>query len=150
MKTSAVLLLLVGIAGVLATSSPTPVEDNTLVWTIESPGGYYILNGDQNDQNPTVNLTAGVTLTLVVHTASNHPVCVLIEPVRGGTKYPAATPVTCSNSVNFTVPIPATNYPPTLYFLCAFHGFYATVNLQPPSTPPELPKVELAQSIAIN
>jgi hypothetical protein len=107
--------LCLGLAVCLAVAgSKCFAADAMTEWLIQSPGGYYTLNNDDSQQNPTVNITAGQTLLLVTQTARNHPVCVQTDNVRGGTKYALTSPAICSNSVNFTIPIPAENYPQTL------------------------------------
>jgi len=103
--------------------------------TITSPGfNQYSVNGVAG--NPTINLIAGTTNSLVINTASLHPV--VIQTAQNNlpaNQYSGATPQSV-NSGTIRVTIPLTGHPSVLYYLCNVHQFFGQINIIDPPQPP--------------
>jgi hypothetical protein len=113
---------------------------------VTTPGvglnGYqFFINGTNNtgaasgpglSNSPPLTLTAGQTYTFNISDAPIHPFeIVSTTPGAGATQYPGATPVSTASGT-MTLVIPATGFPTTLYYECAFHFFYGQITVQPP------------------
>jgi hypothetical protein len=106
---------------------------------ISSPGFFYnVTNIPANtvypDQNPQLNLTAGATYRLIIGVASFHPVVIATNntaspPVNAAYSGASAQIIT-SGAIDVT--LPASNYPPVLYYRCNIHGFNGQINILPP------------------
>jgi hypothetical protein len=103
----------------------------------------YVVNGQSSGQpatNGNVNdslnfsLNAGATYMVSMNTASIHPVDICTNPDTTSHYDGASAQAVSSGTVTLT--IPATNYPPTLYYICDNHLFYGTITVSPPQPPP--------------
>src|SRR5262249_54412785 len=68
------------------------------------------------------------------NTAAFHPVDICTNPNTSSPYVGASAQSTSSGTV--TVTIPATNYPPFLYYICDIHTFYGIITVNPPQPPP--------------
>ncbi len=102
--------------------------------TITTPGGVYwfIVDGG-TEQNPTIELQAGVTNILNIQTDGFHPVVVTSSPDTED-PYSGADPQN-RNDAPIAVSTPESGFPTTLYYMCYFHGFYGEIHLTAPPSP---------------
>jgi len=114
-------------------------------YTVTTPNAQY--DYDVNNQNsglPAQNanvddslnfsLPAGATYLFSMNTATIHPVDICTYP--DGISYYSGASAQTVNSGTVTVTIPATNYPPALYYVCDIHLFYGVITITPPQPPP--------------
>jgi hypothetical protein len=115
---------------------------NNILYGISAPGFFFNVtnvpaNTVYSGSNPTLNLTAGATYRLIIGTASIHPVVIATNSSGSGVNpplnfaYSGASPQAVSFST-ITVTIPASNYPPVLYYQCNIHDFFGQINILPP------------------
>jgi hypothetical protein len=114
---------------------------------VTTPDGNYAfaVNGLTSGQTPTnayvddslnFTLNAGATYVFSMDTAFIHPV-VIATNADPFSDYVGASEEAVTSGV-VTVTIPATNYPPTLYYICNIHFFYGVITIAPPLAPPPL------------
>jgi hypothetical protein len=113
-------------------------------YTVTTPGSEfeYVVNGASSgqpavsgtDDSLNFSLNAGATYIFTMNTASFHPVEICTAPNTSATYSGASVQAVSSGTVTLT--IPATGYPPTLYYICAIHQFYGTITVNPPQPPP--------------
>jgi len=108
--------------------------------TITTPGDVFSfsVNGGPAN-NPTINLTAGVTNIFVIDTSANHPVVITTTPNRNDF-YTGANPQDI-NSGDISLLTPASGFPTKLYYVCFVHGFFGEIDLSAlvgPTPPPNL------------
>jgi hypothetical protein len=102
--------------------------------TITTPGGVYAYSVDGSDPvNPTIQLVAGVTNILVIDTDPSHPVVICNTP-DASDWYGGANPQEV-NADQIDVATPTAGFPTTLYYICAYHGFYGEIDIQAPTSP---------------
>src|SRR5215471_9850522 len=101
---------------------------------IETPNDIFAfrVDGGQED-NPTINLVAGVTNILDVQTFPDHPVIIVVP--SDFSFYPGANPQEV-NDEPITVVTPSTGFPSVLYYVCAVHGFSGEIHFSVPAGPP--------------
>jgi hypothetical protein len=75
--------------------------------------------------NPTIELEAGVTNILDIQTYPDHPVIIITADTSEF--YTGADPQDVTN-VPISLTTPSTNFPTTLYYVCAIHGFYGQIH----------------------
>ncbi len=112
--------------------------------TSQSPSGFqFDVNGATSSQPPAFanvdnslnfSLNAGAKYIFSMNTASIHPVDICTAP-NTTTPYSGASAQRV-NSGTVTLTLPATNYPSTLYYICANHLFYGIITVNPPQAPP--------------
>ncbi len=113
-------------------------------YTVTTPGNNFEfdVNGQSSgqpaqdanvDDSLNFSLPAGATYIFKMSTASIHPVDICTNSVTSA-KYTGASAQAVSSGT-VTVTIPATNYPPTLYYICNIHTFYGKITITPPPTP---------------
>jgi hypothetical protein len=89
------------------------------------------------DDSLNFSLNAGATYIFSVNTSAGlHPMDINTSPTNAiSARYSGATPQD-TNSGTVTLTIPATNYPPALYYICQVHSFYGIITVNPPQPPP--------------
>jgi hypothetical protein len=88
------------------------------------------------DDSLNFSLNAGATYIFSVNTASIHPMDINTSPNNAvGSRYSGASAEDISTGT-VTLTIPATGYPPTLYYICQIHSFYGIITVNPPQPPP--------------
>ena len=118
---------------------------NTITTPNSSTFAFSVDGSLQN--NPTIQLVAGVTNILIINTASFHPVVITTAPAKTP-QFSGATPQAV-NSQNITVTTPTSGFPTTLYYVCNVHGFFGQINLTAPAGPP-LPNTILKIMVGTN
>jgi hypothetical protein len=114
-------------------------------YTVTTPGNEFefVVNGQSSGQSPqdgnvddslNFSLNAGATYIITLNTANFHPVAICTNP-NPGAVYSGASGQDLSTGT-ITLTIPATNYPATLYYICAVHTFYGIITVNPPQPPP--------------
>jgi hypothetical protein len=114
-------------------------------YTVTTPGSEFefVVNGNSSGQSAkdanvddslNFSLNAGATYIFSMNTASFHPVDICTNPDTSSHYIGASAQAVSSGTV--TVTIPATNYPPTLYYICNIHTFYGIITVNPPQPPP--------------
>src|SRR5438445_1796753 len=103
---------------------------------ITTPGGVFAYSVDGSPAtNPVINLEAGVTNILDIHTDTFHPVVVTRTPETFDT-YSGAEPQNVNNEP-ISLITPASGFPTVLYYMCSIHGFFGEIHLAaPPATVP--------------
>jgi len=115
-------------------------------YTVTTPTNEFefVVNGESSGQPPmkanvddslNFSLNAGATYIFSMNTASIHPVDICTNPNISSPYVGASAQAVSSGTV--TVTIPATNYPPTLYYICNIHTFYGIITVNPPQSPPD-------------
>ena len=124
----------------LLLTTPKLAEADNSIYGISSPGFVYNVTNlpanTVNAGNPTLNLTAGATYKFIIGTANNHPVVIATNntafpPLTSA--YSGATPQNIFSGA-ITVILPATNFPPALFYRCNVHGFNGQINVLPVPT----------------
>lgn len=133
-----------------------PLHADNLIYGISSPGFFFnVTNLPANTvfagSNPTLNLTAGATYRLIIGTASAHPVVIA---TNSGTVPPAnAAYASASPQAIFagtiTLTIPASNFPPTLFYQCNIHRFFGQINILPPPTANQIVSLAVTTNIVL-
>jgi hypothetical protein len=98
---------------------------------ITTPGGAFNFTVDGVANNPTINLTAGVTNILQINTTPGfHPVIIKTDNVAFtfDTEYSGASPQNISTGPMSLI-TPASGFPPKLYYLCSVHWFFGEIDL---------------------
>jgi hypothetical protein len=126
-------------------------------FTVTTPGNEFEFDGngassgltamDANvDDSLNFTLNAGATYLFSMSTGSTHPVDICTNPNTSSFYIGASAQAVHAGTVQVT--IPATNYPPTLYYICNVHTFYGTITVAPPLPPP--PATILQTSVTTN
>jgi len=84
---------------------------------------------------PTFGLTAGMTNILRINTAGIHPVIITTNRNTLTTSYYNGAAPENISSGNIALRIPATGFPPILYYVCSVHGFSGQINVSAPVLP---------------
>lgn len=101
---------------------------------ITTPGGVFAYSVDGSPAtNPVINLVAGVTNILDIHSDMIHPVVVTSTPNTFDT-YGGASPQRVNNQP-IALSTPSSGFPTVLYYMCAIHGFFGEIHLALPSSP---------------
>lgn len=127
------------------TSSVAQVVVSPPNYTVTTPGNAFefdVNNQSSGDPAQDANvddslnfsLNAGATYIFSMSTASIHPVDICTNPNTASRYVGASAQAISSGTV--TVTIPATNYPPVLYYICNIHTFYGEITVNPPQPPP--------------
>jgi len=118
---------------------------------ITTPGGSFGYSVDGSAaNNPTINLTAGVTNILRISTSSTHPVVVTTNLSQAMTSwYNSAGPQDINNG-SIVLRIPPTGFPSKLYYYCFVHGFHGEIDLSAPISPMPPPNRILLIHIGTN
>jgi hypothetical protein len=98
---------------------------------ITTPGAAFNFTVDGVANNPTINLTAGVTNILQINTTPGfHPVIIKTDnvPFTFDTEYSGASPQNISTGPMSLI-TPASGFPPKLYYLCSIHWFFGEIDL---------------------
>lgn len=98
---------------------------------IETPGGAFAFTVDGTPNNPTINLTAGVTNILQINTTPGfHPVIITTDPApfTFANEYSGASPQNISTAPMSLV-TPASGFPSKLYYMCSVHWFFGEIDL---------------------
>jgi hypothetical protein len=98
---------------------------------VETPGGAFAFTVDGVPNNPTINLTAGVTNILQINTTPGfHPVIIKTDniPFSTANEYGGASPQNITTAPMVLV-TPASGFPPKLYYFCSFHWFGGEIDL---------------------
>jgi hypothetical protein len=113
-------------------------------YTVTTPASQFAfdLNGASSSAPPQsgthdsvdFSLNAGATYLFTMNTASFHPVDICTNPSTSALYSGASQQAVSSGTIKLT--IPATNYPPTLYYICNIHSFYGIITVNPPQPPP--------------
>jgi hypothetical protein len=118
--------------------------------TITTPGGIFSFSVDGVANNPTINLTAGVTNILQINTSSFHPVVVATAPSKAlATWYNGAAPQNI-NSGPIALNTPGTGFPAKLYYVCSVHGFFGEIDLTGLAGPVPPPNLILSVLVGTN
>ena len=115
-------------------------------YVVTTPGSQfsYVVNGQSSPSaalgsghdSLDFSLNAGAKYIFEMNSALNfHPVNVCTNPVIAAT-YSGLSQQSTSGGTIVTLTIPPTNYPTTLYYICAVHGFYGQITINPPQPPP--------------
>ena len=86
------------------------------------------------DDSLNFGLNAGATYIFSVNTASIHPMDICTTNSTSAHYSGASAQAVSSGTVTLT--IPATNYPPKLFYICNIHSFYGIITVNPPQPPP--------------
>jgi hypothetical protein len=92
----------------------------------------YFVDGG-TEQDPVIDLVAGVTNILDIQTAIDHPV-IIVQP-DDFQFYPGANPQNV-NEEPITVITPSAGFPTLLYYVCSVHGFFGEIHFTAPAGPP--------------
>jgi hypothetical protein len=104
--------------------------------TITTPGGDYAFRVDGgNTLNPTIELIAGVTNILNIQTVDFHPVQVTVEPFTFSSWFSGADPKSAAHNQPIALTTASSGFPTTLYYVCAYHGFYGQIHFTAPASP---------------
>lgn len=152
---SSYLLIAIGIA--LADICEAQVTLSPPNYTVTTPGSEFefVVNNQSSgqaavdgnvDDSFNFSLPAGATYIFTMNTASFHPVDICTNSTT--TSHYVGASAQAINSGTVTVTIPATNYPPTLYYICNFHFFYGIITVTPPQPPP--PTTIVGTSVSSN
>jgi hypothetical protein len=98
---------------------------------ITTPGGAFSFTVDGTPNNPTINLTAGVTNILQINTTAGfHPVIVTTDPApfTFANEYSGASPQNIATAPMALI-TPASGFPPKLYYMCSIHWFFGEIDL---------------------
>ena len=139
------------VAGILALETVAQGQSQTNL--IQTPGGsFFFIVNQGTEQNPTIQLKAGVTNVFQVDTTpGEHPLVIVTEPnpFDDSVFYPGASPQNISSGpMTFTAP--ATGFPPVLYYMCYFHGFYGEIDLSALAGPVPPPNTIVQIQIGTN
>ncbi|HEY3861433.1 MAG TPA: Ig-like domain-containing protein [Verrucomicrobiae bacterium] len=116
--------------------------------TVQMPSGFiFDINGGvsglgpisaNSNNSPNFSINAGATYVFSMLGSSAHPVDISTTATTSNLYSGASAQMVTSDSPNTTVTltIPPTNYPPTLYYICAVHKFYGVITVLPPVAPP--------------
>jgi len=125
-------------------------------YTVTTPSGFEFDVNNQSsgqtaqdanvDDSLNFSLNAGATYIFSMNTSSIHPVDICTNSTTSSHYVGASAQAVSSGTV--TVTIPATNYPPILYYICNIHTFYGKITINPPQAPP--PVNILQTTIATN
>jgi hypothetical protein len=115
-------------------------------YTVTTPGSEFefVVNGQSSglppqfanvDDSFNFSVPAGATYIFAMNTTPGlHPVDICTNSTTTS-RYVGASAQALSTGT-ITVTIPATNYPPTLYYICNIHTFYGIITVTPPQPPP--------------
>lgn len=115
-------------------------------YTVTTPGSEFefVVNNQSSgqtavdgnvDDSLNFSLPAGATYIFSMNTTVGlHPVDICTNSTTTSRYIGASAQAVTTGTV--TVTIPATNYPPTLYYICNFHLFYGIITVTPPQPPP--------------
>ena len=140
------ILSALGVVIYLAGAAPGHAEYHTN--TITTPGGVFSFSVDGAPGNPTIELIAGVTNILDIHTDSFHPV-VVVSTINRFDSFSGAAPQDV-NSAPISVTTPTSGFPTTLYYMCFFHGFFGEIHIAAPSFPVPAPNTILEIRVGTN
>lgn len=87
------------------------------------------------DNSVNFSLNAGATYLFSMSSASIHPVDICTNS-NTASKYTGASAQAVTGGTIVKLTIPATNYPPKLYYICNIHTFYGVITVLPPQPPP--------------
>ena len=152
-QTAELLALILGLAVVGSCLAQNPI------YGISSPGfSFAVTNIPASTvypgSNPTLVLTAGATYRLIIGTSSIHPVDVATNDVGAFGNPPlnfafaGASPQAIASGP-VTVTIPATNFPPRLYYQCNFHFFNGLINILPPPPPNRIVSASVTTNVML-
>ena len=152
-RTTGFLPVLLGLALVSRGLAQNPI------YGISSPGfSYQATNVSANTvfplSNPTLLLTAGATYRLFISTAAFHPVVVATNSTGNFANPPVNFSYSGASPQNIfsgtvTITIPASNYPPVLYYQCNIHGFFGQINILPPPPPNQILSVAVTNTVML-
>jgi len=106
------------------------------------------------NNNPPLILNAGATYRLIVGVASFHPVVIATNNTGNFANPPAnfaysgASPQAITSGT-ITLTIPASNYPPVLYYQCNIHDFFGQINVLPPPPPNQILSVTVTNTVML-
>ena len=98
---------------------------------ITTPGAAFNFTVDGTANNPTINLTAGVTNILQINTTPGfHPVIITTDPTpfTFANEYSGASPQNISTGP-MGLRTPGSGFPPKLYYMCSVHWFFGEIDL---------------------
>jgi hypothetical protein len=122
-------LFLITLSVSLALAARSQAQFHTNV--ITTPGAAFNFTVDNVPNNPTINLTAGVTNILLINTTAGfHPVIITTDPTpfTFANEYSGASPQNVSTAPMSLI-TPASGFPSKLYYMCSFHWFFGEIDL---------------------
>lgn len=141
-KQAGILAIVLGFCGVAITQAQVIVSPPN--YTVTTPGSQFEfqVNGvntskpmtSGTDDSLNFSLNAGATYIFSLNTASIHPMDICTAP--NTTSHYSGASAQDVDSGNITLTLPATGYPPTLYYICNIHQFYGIITVNPPQPPP--------------
>jgi hypothetical protein len=131
------------------------------IYGVATPGGqfaYEVTNIPANTvypgNNPVLYLSAGATYNLIIGVDTFHPVVIatnntgnFLNPPINFAYSGASTQAIFSGSI--TIALPATNYPPTLYYQCNIHDFFGVINVLPPPSPALINSISVTTNVIL-
>jgi hypothetical protein len=126
------------VTGLVLALSATVCQADVHTNTFTTPNDVHAYTIDGTNNNPTLNLVAGVTNIFVINTFSDHPVVITTNPPPNvGSRYFGASPQNISAG-QIAVNTATTGFPTKLYYICSIHGFGGEIDLSAPigPTPP--------------
>ena len=151
------LTILLGILTVSPSRAQIQASNNILLG-VSTPGGQFsfdVTNVPAGSlypgSNPTLFLTAGASYRLIIGTSSFHPVVITTNATASppvNSAYSGAAPQNVNNSA-ITLALPATNYPPVLYYRCNIHGFFGQINILPPPSPGQIVSLAVTTNVVL-
>jgi len=151
-KTTGILSLALGLAAPAISRAQNPIYG---IATVGGASSFTVTNVPANTIYPTTNpdliLTAGATYRLFIGTSGSHPVAITTNNTAvppTGAAYASAGPQSISSGT-ILVTIPATNYPPTLFYRCNFHGFTGRISILPPPPANQILSVSVTNVVVL-
>jgi hypothetical protein len=119
---------------------------------ITTPGAAFNFTVDGVANNPTINLTAGVTNILQINTTPGfHPVIITTDPApfTFANEYSGASPQNISTAPMSLV-TPSSGFPSKLYYMCSVHWFFGEIDLSGLVGPMPNPNLILSIQVGTN